>query len=243
MNATVVTGWDWAKWNGCRRRRSSRASWETFWPCDVGPTRGCGSELIERVSAGRLEVIHPHMGIKPVWALAESLSRETGRRVRVLGPPPELCAASESQGLVRRGCESAAGSERGWLEVERAGNFTALAQLVAKVAEKWRLVSVKLPDSAGGEGNVVLEAEPLRGLRTKAVRKLLEERLAHLRWSGEDVLLVGPWLENVVGTPSVQTWIVPTAEGEPVVEGVFDQIVAGSAGGFWGAFRQALMRV
>lgn len=201
--------------------------------------QGLRRQLIERVRAGRLEVIHPHMGIKPVWALAESLFRETGRRVRVLGPPPELCERVNHKGWFAAVVNRLLGPM--WVpRVECADNFTTVARLVAKVAKESRLVGVKLPDSAGGEGNVVLEAEPLRGMKALALRELLQERLAHLRWSGEDVLLVSPWLENVVGTPSVQTWIVPTAEGEPVVEGVFDQIVTGQRGRFVGSIPSKL---
>jgi hypothetical protein len=174
------------------------------------------------------------MGIRGVWALADRVGREAGRRIRVIGPPPRLTRWVNHKGafcaLVRRLLGAT------WVpELERAGTLVELAEKVARLASQSRLVGVKLPDSAGGEGNVVLESRLLRELRGDQLRDLLRGRLEGLRWDWRDVVLVGPWLEEVVGTPSVQTWVVPVAEGEPVVEGVFDQVVVGERGQFVGS--------
>lgn len=48
-------------------------------------------------------------------------------------------------------------------------------------------------------------------------------------------LLVGVWETGALASPSVELWIPPPAVGEPVVEGVFEQHLAGPEAEFDGA--------
>src|SRR5581483_1555853 len=48
-------------------------------------------------------------------------------------------------------------------------------------------------------------------------------------------LLAGAWDDPVVDSPSVQLWVPPLADGLPVVEGVFSQVLKGARGTFVGA--------
>ena len=43
------------------------------------------------------------------------------------------------------------------------------------------------------------------------------------------------WETNVVNSPSIQTWIPPTNCGDPVIEGIFVQNIAGEKGHFKGS--------
>ncbi len=47
-------------------------------------------------------------------------------------------------------------------------------------------------------------------------------------------MLAGVWESNVVESGSLQTWIPPMADGDPVLEGVFSQMLSGEAGCFYG---------
>ena len=105
---------------------------------------------------------------------------------------------------------------------------------VRDLAEGSRLIVVKVPDSAGGAGNLVVEAERLRGRSLDEVREILQD-LGGPLWMGRSSLLVGCWEEAVLTAPSAQLWVPPPAEGPPVVEGLFEQIIEGREGIFVGS--------
>ena len=97
-----------------------------------------------------------------------------------------------------------------------------------------RLV-VKVPDSAGSQGNIVLSSEDVLARAPEQLRDWLIRILGSLSWDGEFPLLVGVWDSPTLASPSVQIWIPARADGLPVIEGVFQQTVEGRQGMFVGA--------
>jgi hypothetical protein len=96
-------------------------------------------------------------------------------------------------------------------------------------------VAVKVPSSASSVGNVVLDSKCLTGLSLKQLRDRLDCRLRRTGWLGEFPLMVTAWEDPILASPSVQLWIPKRKTGEVVVEGIFDQSVAGLARTFSGA--------
>ncbi|MHC4989448.1 MAG: hypothetical protein ACYTGC_00565, partial [Planctomycetota bacterium] len=115
-----------------------------------------------------------------------------------------------------------------------ASNFAVLSTRVRDLAQAFRFVGLKVPDSAGGGGTLVVEAERFRTKSLASIRRTLKEILWGLSWSGERPLLVGAWETEVLCSPSVQLWIPPGGD-EPVVEGVFEQYIDWSGHSFVGA--------
>ncbi|MFO0908969.1 MAG: hypothetical protein U0794_11515 [Isosphaeraceae bacterium] len=195
--------------------------------------------LTSLVRQSELTYLHPHMGTPSVWALASVLRRAAHRDVRVVAPPPGLCqwvndklAFAETVGRL---------FGRRWRPTTNAAaNFATLAGQVATLARETRTLVIKRPVSAGGEGNLVLEAAPFRRLSLRAVRRELVRKLAWLNWSDREPLLIGTWETDVLSSPSVQTWIPPADAGPPVVEGIFDQILSGQEGVFLGCTQAEL---
>ena len=70
------------------------------------------------------------------------------------------------------------------------------------------------------------------------MREKLREILPALNWSGESELLVDCWETDIACSPSAQLWIPPIDEGEPIIEGIFTQVVEGATGVFVGSVRQ-----
>lgn len=94
---------------------------------------------------------------------------------------------------------------------------------------------VKLPDSAGSQGNFVLPSHPIRGL---APRRLRDQLLKRLSLAGGEIrfpMLVEVWDDYVVADPSVQMWIPRSTAGLPVMEGIFEQVLSGEQAAFAGA--------
>src|SRR5581483_5846487 len=170
--------------------------------------------------AGSLTVI-PYLSTAAAWRLAAAIGAEAGRGVdvTVLAPPPALAARVNDKAWFSR-------------RVVDALELTATLQVLAK---RHRRLVVKLPDSAGGVGNVVLDADEVGGLDHDRLLAHVWERTGRRGRGWTFPLLAGAWDDPVVDSPSVQLWVPPLADGLPVVEGVFSQVLKGARGTFVGA--------
>lgn len=190
-------------------------------------------ELVQRVRDGRIQYLHPHMGNYASWALALLLSRAAGRTLSVIAPHPGLCTAVNNKVWFTQVTSTLLGSDH--TPISRpASSFSGLACLAKQLGREGSRLVVKVPDSAGGEGNLVFNSREFRKQRLGTVRKILKQRLEPIGWKGATPLLVSCWESDVLSTPSVQAWIPPLADGPPVVEGVFDQMIHGDTGIFEG---------
>jgi hypothetical protein len=177
--------------------------------------------------------VHPHMGSFAVWALADLLARSTGRRIEVIAPPPALSKKTNDKLWVADVVARLLGQER--IPRTRAvSNFSTLAWAVRELSADSKRLVVKLIDSVGGGGNLVLEAARFRGLPLGQVRLQLKSAMAPFGWHGETSLLVGCWETEVLSAPSAQMWIPPLEMGEPICEGLFDQVIRAREGLFVG---------
>jgi hypothetical protein len=157
-------------------------------------------------AAGVLDLL-PYMGTGGVWRLAGAIAARAGVQVRVAAPPPRL--------------------------VRRVNDKLWFADRVVEVLG--REVAVKIPDSASSSGNVVLEASDLRDLEAAALEEHVLGVLRRAGWRGGYPLMVTGWERPVLASPSVQLWVPAPEDGGPVVEGVFDQVLVGTAAVFSGA--------
>lgn len=181
----------------------------------------------------RLSLI-PYLGSGSVWKLAGQIAAAAGARVRVAAPPPRLTRRVNDKLWFDQRVTEVFGREA------RLPNYhvfgpAAVAGTVAAVARRSERVVVKVPDSAGSAGNVVLDAAAMRCLPLPKVREHILFLLRSRGWQSEFPLLVGVWDCAVLSSPSVQTWVPQSGYGLPIVEGVFDQIVRGVEGEFIGA--------
>jgi hypothetical protein len=189
--------------------------------------------LVHALRSGELHYLHPHMGNFSVWELAALLQRTSRRPLKVIAPPPgvtewvnDKLAFAETVGrLFGRHLTP---------RTEEATNFTTLAQRVRELAAGASCIGLKLPDSAGGGGNVVVDADVFRRRSLHATAQELKKLLAPLAWNGQCHLLVGSWETDVVSAPSAQLWIPTLSDGPPIVEGLYEQIIVGREGIFVG---------
>ncbi len=218
---------------------------EVTWICPRGGSRprslalACWADREARdslkslIRRSDLRYLHPHMGSFAVWALASLLSDATGCKLRVIAPPPALTRAVNDKlwfaSVVRR-----LFGDRWVPRTEEAYSFSTISLLVRDLASEAERIVIKLPDSAGGGGNLVLDPRPLRRLSLGALRSRLKELLLPLDWEGRRHLLVGCWESEALASPSAQLWIPPAGSGPPIVEGVFEQILEGPQGFFIG---------
>ncbi len=201
------------------------------------------AELLDRLAAvarraGGLNVV-PYMGTGGVWALAGEIAARSATEVRVAAPPPGLTRRVNDKLWFSARVAELLG-ERSLPKVREAFGLATLSQQLAGLARRYPSVAIKLPDSASSAGNIVMSSDELSGLPLKAVRDDARRRLLQAGWRGGFPLLTSAWEQPVLASPSVQLWIPLPYDGDPVVEGIFDQILHGEAGAFAGAAPSAL---
>lgn len=168
------------------------------------------------------------------WALASRLANETQCPVFVAGPPGGLSNYANNKLWFANAVGRLLGSEA--MPPKRAAHgAAALVRHVMELTLKWPKLVLKVPNSAGSAGNYVVYSNDIKGMKAKAVDGYLRNRLRHLGWPGRFPLAVEVWDANVLTSPSVQLWVPRSSDGDPVVEGVFEQLLVGEEGTFAGA--------
>jgi hypothetical protein len=198
-------------------------------------------ELIRRVKSGRLVYLHPHMGNHAVWALASLLSKAAGRNLKVIAPHPGLTLAVNNKVWFSQLVGKLLGLDH-MPYSRQASSLSGLASLARQMARDSSRIVIKLPDSAGGAGNLLLRAGELKNQPLGEIRAMLRRKLEPLGWTGNKLLLVSCWESEVISAPSVQAWIPPAADGNPIIEGVFEQMLHGEEGIFEGSHPARLPR-
>lgn len=190
--------------------------------------------LVNALRKNLIRYLHPHMGSHSVWAVGLLLSEASGRPLSIVAPPPALCQRVNDKIWFAEVVRRLFGSEFVPRSYD-AQNYATAAHLVRWLSIGERQIVLKVPDSAGGRGNLVLPPEQFRGRPVGKIRIALRELLDDLDWQVGDRLLVGTWESDVLCAPSAQLWIPPEAEGLPVVEGLFLQSVGSDVGKFLGS--------
>lgn len=186
--------------------------------------RGVRRRLLRALRAGELRYLHPHMGTVGVWELARLLHERSRQPVQVIAPQPALSRFANDKvaftELIRRlfGDGFVPATLAAW-------NLGTLVQRVSELAARTEMIGLKLPDSAGGDAIALLESHRVYGRGLSEVREVLVELLPILHWNGHGPLLIDAWESDVVCSPSVQLWIPPEADGLPVVEGIYVQML------------------
>jgi len=205
--------------------RVAEASWED---------RSVRRTLVRAIRSRDLEYLHPHMGTLPIWELAFLLHRASHRRIRVVAPPPNVTTWANDKVAFTTTVQRLFG-ESFVPTSESAWNLSKLALRVQEIARQSQFVGLKLPDAAGGDGNVVIKSGRFGDQSLRQTHSILREALQKLDWDGCSELLVDSWESNVTSSPSVQMWIPPQDEGPPVIEGLFVQVIEGAQGIFTGS--------
>ncbi len=190
--------------------------------------------LVEAARRHGVLSLIPYFSNGGCWVLAREIAARSGARIHVAGPPPRLARRVNDKLWF--------GDRVAELLGRRARPMTQYAYGPAALATKLRSLArhhgqliVKVPDSAGSRGNLALCAEDVLSLSFVDLRRWLIEMLTGRNWSGRWPLLVGVWDSPAAGSPSVQTWIPQTADGPPVIEGIFDQLIETPRGNFIGS--------
>jgi len=169
-----------------------------------------------------------------VWALAARLAADTKCRIGVAGPPPLLSRRANDKiwfgEIVARLFGAGATPEK-----RAAHGWAALVRHVGELAQERDRLVIKVPDSAGSAGNCVVDCATVRDLGARSLFDHLRGLFPEQMRGAPFPVAVEVWDVNVLTSPSVQVWIPDPLDGEPVIEGIFEQILIGAEGEFAGA--------
>jgi hypothetical protein len=176
----------------------------------------------------------PYLGGGWTWRLAGAVAQETGATVRVAAPPPMLARrANDKLWFAERVAEILGPRSRP--TTFAAFGPRALARRIEMLARRFERVVVKVPTGSGAHGNLVLDADDVTALRPAELEAQIAALVRSLGWSEHFPLVVGVWSTPVVASPSVQLWIPAPADGPPIIEGIFTQLLRPPVGAFIGA--------
>ncbi len=183
--------------------------------------------------AGQLTLV-PHINTGNISLLAADIARAAKVPVYVAAPPPKLARSVNDKVWFARVVESLLGAQA-LPPVSSAYSSSAMAARVRQLAQVSDRVVVKVPNSAGSAGNLVFMSDQLKGLPLREIRDKLIHALQLCGWDATYPLLVQIWETAVLASPSVQIWVPNWADGLPIVEGIFEQMLEGAAGTFAGS--------
>ncbi len=191
--------------------------------------------------AGAL-VIHPYMGIDAVWALADDVARAAGVEVQVLGPPPPVTWFANDKAHVTALANALVAPTLGTpstVATVATADPLEMAEALAAMARRYPRVALKMTRFASAMGNRVFDSSALVGLARDQLEALVRDYLSEKAWAPGQVVLVVQWID-MAPSPSTQLWIPPQGQGEPTVEGIYEQLLEGPERVFLGSVPSSL---
>ena len=230
----------------CRQRLRLGAVHWLGTDCRQAPlelARGCSAgAAFDRLAAFAREAggltIHPYLATDEVWTLAGRVAAAAAVPVAVLGPPPPVTWIANDKALFAELVELVLGP--GWIpETRAATTVRGCVDLLHELAPRCTRVGLKRTRCASGTGNLVLDAAQVRAQAPAATAAVVRGFLARTEWRTPEPVLVVAW-ETAASSPSTQWWVPAAAGGEPRLDGIYEQILAGAGQLFVGSRPSAL---
>lgn len=178
--------------------------------------------------------LHPYISAPAVWCLAAAIARDAGVPVHVAAPPPDVARCVNDKLWFARRVVELLGPDS-LPPTCTARDFDSLIRHIEGFVPQCDQIVLKLPSAAGSRGNALLDCAPLRNGSQHALRAELGALFDRLGWRRPFPLLVSVWEFPVVLSPSAQLWIPNIDDGPPIIEGIFEQDIAGDPGRFTGS--------
>lgn len=190
--------------------------------------------LCDHVLANGGTTLVPHISTGTVWVLAKRLNEATNRPIFVAAPPPNLAARVNDKIWFGNIVVKLLGQTAVPTKFSAFGP-AALTGHVHRLAERWEKLVIKIPDSAGSAGNFPVSSPVVREMDARTLQRYLRSLVTANGLPTPFPLMVEVWDCDVLSSPSVQLWIPDKADGDPIIEGVYDQFLVGDEARFVGA--------
>ena len=183
--------------------------------------------------------IVPYMGTSETWRMAAIIAESSAVPIFVAASLPALTQMVNNKVWFTQCVEELLGNSS-TPPTHKAYNLSSLTTEIVELSQTNDTVAIKLVNSASSAGNMVIKSEDVREKSLHEVMLFLERLLIRCGWDKTFPLMATAWESPIMTTPSVHFWIPSKEEGEPILEGIFDQVVSGTNMEFTGAMPTAL---
>ena len=168
--------------------------------------------------------IHPFLGHKSVWQMAQHIEKAIPNPVKVLAPPPTITTETNNKVWFLQVVREVLGEEATVPTLHGTHSEQVTDKLI-KMLQDHPTVALKLADSASGMGTGIFERDILKKRSPEELHEDIKEWLKQKDWDLHTSLPISveAWKDDVLASPSTQLWLPPVDKGLPLVEGVFDQ--------------------
>ncbi len=192
------------------------------------------------LESGGLNII-PYMGTAGIWALARRVADRTGLRISVAASSPDLTRRCNNKLWFTQMATEILGGHA-VPDTTGAYSLTELSKRIRELSAHQPSVAVKLADSAGSAGNIVIDSRFIRGRPLREIRTVLNQLLLRVGWRDSFPLLASVWEAPILASPSIHVWVPGRGDGDPIIEGIFEQQFADPSCEFSGAVPSRLAR-
>jgi len=193
----------------------------------------CDALVAAAAEAGGL-AIHPYMGNRDVWRLAEVVAQRAEVPVKVLAPPPSVMWLANDKLLMTRIGDELRGilGRHPCVPTIASSDPDALVAGLRRLAAEHAQVALKMTRCASAMGNQVFDAERVGQWSDSQARAAVDGFLSDKQWVEGDEVLAVAWLATPL-SPSTQMWLseAPT----PRIDGVYEQLLEGPEKVFLGS--------
>ncbi len=192
-------------------------------------------DLENSVTENGLRYIHPDVSTRHVWELAGLLQRSTRQPIQVIGPTPAVSKWANSNIEFANAAKRLLGQNRFTVRhSENASDIGLLTKIISRLSETRQQLSIKFSYETGGDGHFLVDSKIIGGLKLEQTQSYLVDLLNQNCCPKNGRVQVDVWDANVISSLSVQIWIPPLSFGDPVVEGLFEQVFPKKKGQFVG---------
>jgi len=156
----------------------------------------------------------------------------------VLAPPPPITWFANDKCDLTEVTAAVAGSEA-VVESHIASTPHALAVHLLDLASRHERVALKMGRCASAMGNHIWEASAVQSMGLASLEQAVSDVLAQKEWKQDERVLAVAWAD-ASSSPSTQLWIPPLGHGEPVLDGVYEQLLEGEEKVFLGSIPSRL---
>ena len=194
------------------------------------------NQLTDKARQAGCLTIAPFRSSGYTWQLARTIADRAKVPVSVASANPPLTRAANNKLWFSDVVHALLGPQSA-PPTSRVFSIAAASERLSQMARQYPRLVLKTPSSAGATGNIVLEGSILKDQSLIEIRNRLVRALSELGSAGykQWPMLLGVWEDDVSASPSLQCWIPEAENGEPIVEGIYEQHIVGRHGMFVGA--------
>ena len=183
-------------------------------------------------------VIHPYMGIAPIWELAEELRQRSGTPITVLSSTPAATTLANNKVYFTKLVQ-----EKLHPDCVAPSRFASqpedIVMALYDLSRAHDTVALKMPECASSTGIECFSRHQIEHSSYEELHRAVTVFLTEKQWEPQTPIQIVAWLD-ASHSPSSQVWIPANPAKPAIVQGVYEQLFTGSDNMFLGSIPSPL---